>query len=202
MEPGYDAVVPGSGYRRADEHRLTFTPRGREEDYTPGNNRSTMRFRPITGTICPPRSFSIIVAPAAIIAADLRELLRREDLFTCIAGPVPYLLRLAGGAPPAGKTVTVTTFTQMRSVLARATGPLVLIEHDPGFFGDAPGLIERAGAVLHRIARTRGIRVIMLATAMDREIEGLSGYCDRLVIVEQEAGPERFIPPGQATLGL
>lgn|GEM_PF-2892020 len=135
------------------------------------------------------------------MVADLAALLLQEDRCAYLSGPRPHLRRMLTGVLPPAQTCTVLTPAQMRSCLAGAAAPLVLVEHDPDLFEDAPEFIDRMVLVFRRTAQNRGIRVVLLATRMDGVLERMSGYCDKLIIVEHEGGAKRPLRPGQVTLG-
>lgn len=160
-----------------------------------------MTFRPIATLPRQPGSFCMIVAPATTMVADIATLLLQVDRCAYLSGPRPHLRRLLAEVLPPAQTCTVLTLAQMRSCLAGAAASLVLVEHDPDLFEDSPEFIDRIGLVFRRTAQDRGIRVVLLATRMDDVLERLSGYCDKLVVVEREAGGDRPLRPGQVTLG-
>lgn len=135
------------------------------------------------------------------MVADIATLLIQADRCAYLSGPHPHLRRMLADVLPPAQTCTVLTLAQMRSYLAGAAASLVLVEHDPDLFEDAPEFIDRIGLVFRQTAQNRGIRVILLAPKMDEVLERLSGYSDKLIVVEQEATVQRPLRPGQVTLG-
>jgi len=213
----YDAIASDYQMPGMDRvHTATPWPRRRElltrssGSLSPSGDRGRIRiretpismtFRPIAALPRQPGSFCMIVAPESTMVADLAALLLQVDRCAYLSGPRPHLRRMLTDVLPPAQTCTVLTLAQMRSGLAGAAASLVLVEHDPDLFESSPEFIDRIGLVFRRTAQNRGIRVVILATRMDEVLERMSGYCDKLVVVEHERGAKRPLRPGQVTLG-